>query len=131
MFVNCILKHKKKITSVSNCLSSLEKDSTRNEKKNPLFVLCQAIHGSTYQVPIEIESAQEKALVVRWLLGASRKRSGPNMAVKLSIELVDVAKGSGNAIPKMVETHRMTKTSISFYTFSLIHEQSLYRQIDS
>ena len=55
---------------------------------NPLFVLRQAIRGvtpdiavkarcvggSTHQVPIEIGSAQGKALAIRWLLGASRKR---------------------------------------------------------
>ncbi|KAL5060653.1 hypothetical protein RYX36_032257, partial [Vicia faba] len=38
---------------------------------------------------------QGKVLAIRWLLAASRKRSGRNMAFKLSSELVDVAKGSG------------------------------------
>ncbi|KAF3952387.1 hypothetical protein CMV_022052 [Castanea mollissima] len=61
---------------------------------NPLSVLRQAIRGvtpdiavkarrvggSTHQVPIEIGSAQGKALAIRWLLGASRKRPGRNMA---------------------------------------------------
>ncbi|KAM0965993.1 hypothetical protein TB2_033340 [Malus domestica] len=55
---------------------------------NPLSVLRQAIRGvtpdiavkarrvggSTHQVPIEIGSTQGKALAIRWLLGASRKR---------------------------------------------------------
>jgi len=56
---------------------------------NPLFVLHQAIRGvapditvkarrvdrSTHQVPIEIGSTQGKTLAIRWLLGASRKRT--------------------------------------------------------
>ncbi|KAD5803213.1 hypothetical protein E3N88_14573 [Mikania micrantha] len=74
---------------------------------NPLSVLRQAIHGvtpgiavkarrvggSTHQVPIEIGSTQGKALAIRWLLAASRKRPGRNMAFKLSSELVDAANG--------------------------------------
>ncbi|KAL5825616.1 hypothetical protein ACOSQ3_021679 [Xanthoceras sorbifolium] len=119
MFVNCILKHKKKkkkSLAYQIVYRALKKIQQEMKKKiHYSFYVKQymeCVGGSTYQVPIEIESAQGKALVVR------------------CIELVDVAKGSGNAIPKMVETHRMTKTSISFYTFSLIHEQSLYRQID-
>ncbi|EYU38954.1 hypothetical protein MIMGU_mgv1a024520mg [Erythranthe guttata] len=81
---------------------------------NPLSVLHQAIHrvtpdlgvkarrvgGSTHQVPIEIGSTQGKALAIRWLLAASRKRPGRNMTFKLSSELVDVAKGSGDPIHK-------------------------------
>ncbi|KAL5100586.1 hypothetical protein RYX36_004913, partial [Vicia faba] len=49
---------------------------------------------STHQVPIERGSTQGKTLVIRWLLAASRKRSGRNMDFKLSSELVDAAKGS-------------------------------------
>ena len=37
---------------------------------------------------------------IRWLLGTSRKRPGRNMAFKLSSELVDSAKESGDAMQK-------------------------------
>ncbi|ESW04272.1 hypothetical protein PHAVU_011G081400, partial [Phaseolus vulgaris] len=53
----------------------------------------------------------------RGLLGASRKRPGRNMAFKLSSELVDVAKGSGDAIRKKEETHRMTEANRAFAHF--------------
>ncbi|KAJ4699445.1 30S ribosomal protein S7, chloroplastic [Melia azedarach] len=68
-------------------------------------------------LPIEIGSAQGKALAVRWLLGASRKRPGRNMAFKLSSELVDAAKGSGDAIRKKEETHRMAEANRAFAHF--------------
>ncbi|KAL5073818.1 hypothetical protein RYX36_012802, partial [Vicia faba] len=42
---------------------------------------------------------------------ASRKRPGRNMAFKLSYELVDVAKGSGDAIRKKEETQRMAEAN--------------------
>ncbi|KAK5838460.1 hypothetical protein PVK06_007190 [Gossypium arboreum] len=98
---------------------------------NPLSVLRQAIRGvtpdiavkarrvggSTHQVPIEIGSTQGKALAIRWLLGASQKRPGRNMAFKLSSELVDAAKGSGDAIRKKEETHRMAEANRAFAHF--------------
>ncbi|KAL4329361.1 hypothetical protein AHAS_Ahas13G0292400 [Arachis hypogaea] len=97
--------------------------SVDKTETNPLSVLHQAIRGvtpdiavkarrvggSTHQVPIEIGSTQGKALAIHWLLGASRKRPGRNMAFKLSSELVDAAKGSGDAIRKKEETHRMAR----------------------
>ncbi|KAG4151863.1 hypothetical protein ERO13_D04G096596v2 [Gossypium hirsutum] len=102
-----------------------------NHKTNPLSVLRQAIRGvtpdiavkvrrvggSTHQVPIEIGSTQGKALAIHWLLGASRKCPGRNMAFKLSSELVDAAKGSGDAIRKKEETHRMTEANRAFAHF--------------
>ncbi|VAH91296.1 unnamed protein product [Triticum turgidum subsp. durum] len=74
---------------------------------NPLLVLRQARR----RVPIEIGSKQGRALAIHWLLEASQKRPGRNMAFKLSSELVDVAKGSGGAIRKKEATHRMAEAN--------------------
>ncbi|KAL5862363.1 hypothetical protein ACOSQ4_003659 [Xanthoceras sorbifolium] len=120
MLVNRILKHGKKIIGLSNYLSSLEKDSTKDRKKSTIrFTSSNMWSNSRYssKVPIEIGSAQVKALAVRWLLGASRKRPGRNMAFKLSSELVDAAKGSGDAIRKKEETHRMAEANRAFAHF--------------
>ncbi|KAL5734279.1 hypothetical protein ACOSP7_032140 [Xanthoceras sorbifolium] len=112
MLVNRILKHGKKSLAYQIIYRALKKIQQKTEK-NPLSVL----RGSTHQVPIEIGSAQGKALAVRWLLGASRKRPGRNMAFKLSSELVDAAKGSGDAIRKKEETHRMAEANRAFAHF--------------
>ncbi|KAL8248021.1 hypothetical protein R6Q59_009237 [Mikania micrantha] len=111
--------------------SKAERSPTDEPQTNSLSVLRQAIHGvtpgiavkarrvggSTHQVPIEIGSTQGKALAIRWLLAASRKRPGRNMAFKLSSELVDAAKGSGDAIRKREETHRMAEANRAFAHF--------------
>ncbi|KAJ6875194.1 hypothetical protein NC652_034812 [Populus alba x Populus x berolinensis] len=89
-------------------LDDLEKDCEKRELWRG---------GSTHQVPIEIGSTQGKALAIRWLLGASRKRLGQNMIFKLGFELVDVAKGSGDAICKKEETHRMAEANRAFAHF--------------
>jgi small subunit ribosomal protein S7 len=81
MLVNRIFRHGKKSLAYQIFYKSM-KNIKQKMKKNPLFVLCQAIcrvtpnvivkakhvSGSTYQVPIEIVSTQGKTLVICWLL---------------------------------------------------------------
>ena len=118
MLVNRILKHGKKSLAYQIIYRAMKKIQQKTET-NPLSVLRQAIRvgGSTHQVPIEIGSTQGKALAIRWLLGASRKRPGRNMVFKLSSELVDAANGSGDAIRKKEETHRMAEANRAFAHF--------------
>nr|QBC71366.1 ribosomal protein S7 [Anacampseros filamentosa]QBC71367.1 ribosomal protein S7 [Anacampseros filamentosa] len=127
MLVNRILKHGKKSLAYQ-ILYRAVKEIQQKTKRNPLTVLRQAIRrvtpsiavkarrkkGLTHQVPIEIRPTQGKALAIRWLLGAARKRPGRNMAFKLSSELVDASKGRGGAIRKKEETHRMAEASRAF-----------------
>jgi small subunit ribosomal protein S7 len=130
MLVNRILKHGKKSLAYRILYRAMKKIQQKTGK-NPLSVSRQAIRGvtpdvtvkarrvggSTYQVPIEIRSTQGKALAIRWLLGASRKRPGRNMAFKLSYELMDAARENGNAIRKKEETHRMAEANRAFAHF--------------
>nr|WCP19421.1 ribosomal protein S7 [Calypogeia suecica]WCP19508.1 ribosomal protein S7 [Calypogeia suecica] len=130
MLVNRILKNGKKSLAyriLYKAIGNIEKRT----KKNPLFVLRQAtgkvtpnvtvkarrIGGSTYQIPLEIRSTQGKALAIRRLLGAARKRSGEDMAGKLSHELIDAAKDNGIAVRKKEETHKMAEANRAFAHF--------------
>nr|AMM04630.1 ribosomal protein S7 [Monotropa hypopitys] len=124
MLVNRILKHGKKSLAYKILYRAMKKLKQRT-KKNPLSVLRQAIcritpkiavkarrkSGLAHKVPIEIRAFPGKALAIRWLLVASRKRPGRNMALKLSSELVDAAKGRGGAIRKREEAHRMAEAN--------------------
>nr|YP_009668037.1 ribosomal protein S7 [Frullania nodulosa]QCW58813.1 ribosomal protein S7 [Frullania nodulosa] len=130
MLVNRILKNGNKSLAYQIFYKAIE-NIKRRTKKNPLFVLRQAISkvtpnvtvkarrigGSTYQIPLEIRSIQGKALAIRWLLSASRKRSGQDMAIKLSYELIDAAKDNGIAIRKREETHKMAEANRAFAHF--------------
>ncbi|CAN6441067.1 unnamed protein product [Victoria cruziana] len=130
MLVNRILKHGKKSLAYQIIYRAVKKIQQKTET-NPLSFLRQAIHGvtpniavkarrvggSTHQVPMEIGSIQGKALSNHWLLGAYRKHPGRNMAFKLSFELVDAARGSGDAICKKEETHRMAEANRAFTHF--------------
>jgi small subunit ribosomal protein S7 len=130
MVVNRILKNGKKSLAYRILYRAIKNIQQKTEK-NPLSVLRQAIRrvtpnvtvkarrvgGSTYRVPIEIRSTQGKVLAIRWLLRASRKRLGRNMNFKLSHELMDAARGNGNAICKKEETHRMAEANRAFAHF--------------
>nr|YP_009160618.1 ribosomal protein S7 [Sciaphila densiflora]AKR17948.1 ribosomal protein S7 [Sciaphila densiflora] len=126
ILVNHIMKGGKKSLAYKIIYRTVKK--IQQKKKNPLAVLRQAIHrvtphiavktsGSTHRVPVEIGSTQGKAFAVRWLLGASRKRPGRDMALKLSSELVDAAKGKGDAMRKKEETHRRVEANMAFAHF--------------
>nr|YP_010850256.1 ribosomal protein S7 [Lobelia zeylanica]YP_010850276.1 ribosomal protein S7 [Lobelia zeylanica]WGH11716.1 ribosomal protein S7 [Lobelia zeylanica]WGH11717.1 ribosomal protein S7 [Lobelia zeylanica] len=125
MLINRILKHGKKSLAYKILYRAVKKIHQKR-KTNPLLVLRQAIRrvtpriavktkrtasGSTHKAPIEIASTRGKVLAIRWLLAASRKRPGRNMAFKLSCELLDAAKGRGDAIRKREETHRMAEAN--------------------
>nr|UCS40779.1 ribosomal protein S7 [Astragalus nuttallianus var. imperfectus] len=130
MLINRIMKNGKKSLAYQIIYLAMKRIQQKTEK-NPLSVLRQAIRrvtpkivvkarrvgASTNQVPIEIGSTQGKALAIRWLVGASRKRPGRNMAFKLSSELLDAVKGSGDAIRKKEETHRMAEANRAFAHF--------------
>nr|YP_010377577.1 ribosomal protein S7 [Diplopterygium chinense]QYC92939.1 ribosomal protein S7 [Diplopterygium chinense] len=95
---------------------------------NPLSVLRQAIRrvtpdivteskrvgGSTYRVPVEVLPTEGKALAIRWLLLACRKRSGRSMALRSSDELMDAARNQGSAVRKKEETHKMAEANKAF-----------------
>nr|AAS65730.1 ribosomal protein S7 [Xyris jupicai] len=130
ILVNRIMKHGKKSLAYQIIYRAMKKIQ-QETKRNPLSVLREAIGrvapntgvkarrkgGLTYQVPIEIEKPQGRTLAIRWLLEASRKRSGRNMAFKFSSELIDASKGRGGAIRKKEETHRMAEANKAFAHF--------------
>jgi small subunit ribosomal protein S7 len=47
----------------------------------------------------------------------SRKRSGKGMSLKLANELLEAAKGLGNAMKKKEETHKMAEANKAFAQF--------------
>jgi small subunit ribosomal protein S7 len=72
------------------------------------------VGGSTYQIPVEVDSRRRLTLAIRWILAAVRSRSGRSMAEKLAAELMDAAQGNGSAIKKKEDTHRMAEANRAF-----------------
>jgi small subunit ribosomal protein S7 len=72
------------------------------------------VGGQTYQVPMEVRPERRRALALRWMVTFARKRSGNSMAEKLSSELYDAFNGTGSAVKKKEDTHRMAEANKAF-----------------
>jgi small subunit ribosomal protein S7 len=79
-----------------------------------LEVKPRRVGGATYQVPVEIRPDRRIALAMRWILNAARNRNGRSMSEKLAAELLDAANGTGAAIKRRDDTHRMAEANRAF-----------------
>lgn len=77
-------------------------------------VKSRRVGGATYQVPVEIRESRREALAMRWIINASRSRSGKSMADKLADELMDAYNGTGTAIKKKEDMHKMAEANKAF-----------------
>ncbi len=59
-------------------------------------VRSRRVGGATYQVPVEVRAERRKALALRWLVGAARKRNETTMQERLAGELTDAAMNRGS-----------------------------------
>lgn len=72
------------------------------------------VGGATYQIPMEVPSFRRFALATRWILQASRGRSGKSFSEKLAGEILDASNNTGTAIRKREETHKMAEANRAF-----------------
>lgn len=77
-------------------------------------VKSRRVGGSNYQVPIEVSAARGQALALCWLTKYSRERGGKGMAENLANEIMDAANGTGSAVKKREDTHRMAEANKAF-----------------
>jgi small subunit ribosomal protein S7 len=127
MFVNRLMKGGKKSTAYKVMYRALDLIEER-ARRDPVEVFQQALKnvtptievkprrvgGSTYQVPVEVEPHRRATLAMRWLLDASRGRSGKSMAEKLASEIMDASQGQGPTLKKKEDTHRMAEANRAF-----------------
>jgi len=127
VFIRKIMLGGKKSTAQSVFYGAMD-IMQEKEGKEPLSILQQAVTnatpllevrprrvgGANYQVPVEVRKGRDVALALRWLIKASRERSGKSMAEKLSSELLDASKGQGAAVKKREETHKMAEANRAF-----------------
>jgi len=126
-FINSIMQDGKKSVAAQIMYDALDTIQDR-VKQPPLEVLEEAVGnvspvlevkprrvgGSTYQIPIEVPPSRRNSLAMRWLLAAANSRPGRSMAEKLANELMDAARGSGAAVKKKEDTHRMAQANRAF-----------------
>jgi len=130
LLVSRILQSGKKSLAQKIVYNALEIISSKTEE-NPVLVLEKAVKnvtpraevkarrvgGSTYQVPIEIRAYRGTNVSLKWITEFARERSGKSMAIKLSNEIIDAAKETGNSVRRKEQTHKMADANKAFAHF--------------
>ena len=131
-FINRIMRRGKKSTATTLVYGALEIMGERTGK-NPVEVFEQALKnvgpvmevrprrvgGATYQVPMEVPANRRMTLAMRWVIDASKARTGKSFAEKLSAELLDAYNNQGTAVRKREETHKMAEANRAFSHYRL------------
>ena len=89
-------------------------DKAMQNIKPALVVKSRRVGGANYQVPIEVKADRSQALGLRWLVQYARLRGGHSMAENLANEIMDAANGTGAAVKKREDTHRMAEANKAF-----------------
>ena len=130
LLVSRILQSGKKSLAQKIVYNALDIISSKTEE-NPVLVLEKAVKnvtpqvevkarrvgGSTYQVPIEIRAYRGTNISLKWITEFARQRSGKSMAMKLSNEILDAAKETGNSVRRKEQTHKMAEANKAFAHF--------------
>lgn len=79
-----------------------------------LEVKARRVGGANYQVPVEVRPDRRQTLGIRWITNYARERSGKSMMEKLANEIMDAANGTGGAVKKREDTHKMAEANKAF-----------------
>ncbi len=131
-FINVIMKDGKKSLAQKIVYDALERLQEKKKRKDTLKlfeevldairpqveVRSKRVGGANYQVPIPVSLERQNALAFRWLIDAARGRKSQDMIVRLSSEMFDALEGTGGAIKKKEDTHRMAEANKAFAHFA-------------
>ena len=97
---------------------ALEAFETAMENVMPnLEVKARRVGGATYQVPMEVRPERRQTLGLRWLTSYARSRNEKTMKERLAGEILDALNGTGGAVKKREDTHKMADANKAFAHF--------------
>lgn len=131
-FINCLMWGGKKATAMRIFYGAMDQIKKRMPDANPIDVFHQAVEnvkpsvevrskrvgGATYQVPMAVNKTRQRSLAIRWLIGASRGKSGRPMFLRLADELMAAYRREGEAMTKRENTIKMAESNKAFAHFA-------------
>lgn len=130
-FINFVMKDGKKSAAEHIVYKTLE---ILKEKKNSdpikifetvleairpqVEVRSKRVGGANYQVPLPVSGTRQNALAFRWIITAAQVRKGGSMHEKLAAEFLDTLEGTGGALKKRDDMHRMAEANKAFAHFA-------------
>ena len=82
--------------------------------KPALEIKSRRVGGSNYSVPMEVREDRANALTLRWLIQYAKSRNGKGMAENLAAEIIDASNGTGGAVKKREDTHKMAEANKAY-----------------
>ena len=79
-----------------------------------LEVRARRVGGANYQVPVEVRADRKTTLGIRWLVNYSRLRGERTMYERVAGEIMDDSNGTGAAVKKREDTHKMAEANKAF-----------------
>jgi len=79
-----------------------------------LEVRSRRVGGATYQVPVEVQTRRGTTLAIRWLITFARNRRERTMADRLAGEILDASGGTGSAVKRREDMHKMAEANKAF-----------------
>jgi len=131
-FINCLMWQGKKATAQRIFYDALNQIQARMKDQSPITVFEQAVEnvkptvevrskrvgGATYQVPMQVNRIRQQSLSIRWIIGASRGKSGRPMHQRLAEELMAAYRREGEAMTKRENTTKMAESNKAFAHFA-------------
>lgn len=131
-FINRVMLNGKKRVAEQVVYKALDQIKTAGEDPIKVFELAvntvgpkmevrtRRVGGASYQVPTEVRGERRIALAIRWIIQFAGKRSNKEFKTfseKLAIELIEGAKGQGEAVKKRDTVLRMAEANRAFAHF--------------
>ena len=131
-FINCLMWGGKKATAIRIFYGAMGQIKKRMGDVNPIDIFHQAVEnvkptvevrskrvgGATYQVPMQVGKKRQQSLAIRWIIGASRGKSGRPMFLRLADELMAAYRREGEAMTKRENTIKMADANKAFSHFA-------------
>ncbi|MGH7234252.1 MAG: 30S ribosomal protein S7 [Candidatus Saccharimonadales bacterium] len=130
--INRVMLDGKKQLAERLVYDGLQSAANKLKVDNPLDVFEQAykniqplmetrsrrVGGANYQIPFEVKGQRQTHLTIMWLVAAARARKGMSMTDRLAQEFSDAYNGTGAAVKKREDTHRMADANRAFAHFA-------------
>ncbi len=131
-FINRVMLSGKKHVAEHHVYDALNRIKEKGEDPIKVFELAVAtvgpkmevrarrVGGASYQVPSEVRGDRRVSLALRWIVSFAKKRANREyhtFGEKLAAELIDGAKGAGEAIKKRDTMQRMADANRAFAHF--------------
>jgi small subunit ribosomal protein S7 len=82
-----------------------------------LEVKARRVGGANYHVPTPVTPVRQDTLAVRWVVDATRKKTGKSFEDLLSMELMNAFNNEGDAVKKKIDVEKMAEANKAFAHF--------------